>query len=77
MCFGGGGRSAPAPVYQSPAPVPAPVSATAVNLKEEEDLVTDEQAGKKTGRDALRIDRSGSLGITPSRAGSSGINLLK
>lgn len=76
MCFGGGGK-APAPVYQSPAPAPAPVSATAVELKEEDDLVSDNGKNKKTGRDALRIDKSNSLGVAPTNTGASGVNLLR
>ncbi len=75
MCFGGG-RSTPTPVYQS-ATTPAPVTATAVELKEEDDLVTDEEKSKQTGRDALRIDKSNSIGVTPTSAGANGINILK
>lgn len=63
MCLGlGGGQSTPAPVYQSPAPAPAPVTAEAVELKEEDDLVTDTEQNKQSSKDALRIDRTNTLG---------------
>ena len=75
MCMGGGSRAAP--VYQSPAPPPAPVSAEAVELTEEDDLVDNGAKTKKSGRDALRIDKSNSLGVSATNASKSGLNLLK
>lgn len=72
-----GGSSTPA-VYSPPAveaPISAPVGAVADELKQEDDLSTDEEKKKrKKGRDTLRNDRTNTTGTDSTAA--SGINIL-
>lgn len=78
MCGFGGSKGSSTPIYQAPT-TPAPVTAQAVELKEEDDLVTnDADKKKKNGRDSLRTDLSDPLGIgnAQSTTKKTGLNLF-